>query len=414
MKRFIYIVVPLLIIIFISMYGFREWIATQKEKPDGIESGTENWVGAWAASLQAPYEDGLSSEGFEDQTLRFIIQPHIDGKRMRIRLSNVFGTDPLTVDEVHVAVSDNGAETVPGTEKQITFENAKKVTIPPGEKVFSDPLAFEVSSDEALAVSIYVHDKTGPASWHPRSIQTSYIASDNQVEETGASAFKTEEEAWFWLDGVDVIPDSPVNGAIAVVGSSIANGNFSTLNENRRWPDFLAKRLNGENSDLRMSVLNAGISANQLLKSPPEKGEHVLARLERDVFSQSGIKAIILHAGLNDLRHHPEYDAEKIIDRMKEIINAAHEQGLKIYGATLTPFKGSGMYTDEGERTRQEVISWIRKSEEFDGLIDFDKTLRDPEDPERYLPEYDSGDHLHPNDKGYERMAESVDLGMFE
>lgn len=419
MKRFVYIVILVIIIISISMYGVREWIAINKDKPDNIKSGIEksgegNWIGAWTASMQAPFEDGVSSEGFEDQTLRFIIQPHIDGKAMRIRLSNVFGSESLTIDEVYAAVSKDGAETVSGTKKQITFEGDKKVTIPPREKVFSDPIDFEVSSDKALAISIYVSDETGPASWHPRSIQTSYISSGNQSDETDASAFETEEEAWFWLDGVDAVPDSSVKGAVAVVGSSIANGNYSTLDANHRWPDFLAKRLNHKETDIKMSVLNAGITANQLLNSPPEKGEHVLARLDRDVYSQSGIKAVILHAGLNDIRHHPEYDAEKIIVRMKEIINATHEQGLEIYGATLTPFKGSGMYSAEGERTRQEVNSWIRTSEEFDGVIDFDKTLRDPDDQERFLPEYDSGDHLHPNDEGYQKMAESIDLSIFE
>lgn len=419
MKRFIYIVISVIIIISISMYGVREWIAINKEKPgvtesDIVKSGDEKWVGAWTASMQAPFEDGVSAEGFKDQTLRFIIQPHIDGQAMRIRLSNVFGSEPLTIDQVHVAVSKDGAETVEGTNKQLTFEADKKVTIPSGEKVFSDPIDFAVDSDEEIAVSIYVREKSGPASWHPRSIQTSYISSGNHARDNNASEFDTEEEAWFWMDGVDVIPDSSVKGAIAVVGSSIANGNYSTLNANHRWPDFLAKRFNHAGSDINISVLNAGITANQLLNSPPEKGEHVLARLDRDVFSQSGIKGVILHAGLNDIRHHPEYDAEKIIVRMQEIINTTHAQGLKIYGATLTPFKGSGMYSAKGERTRQEINSWIRSSGEFDGVIDFDEALRDPEDPERFQSEYDSGDQLHPNDEGYEKMAESIDLSMFE
>ncbi|WP_172370024.1 SGNH/GDSL hydrolase family protein [Sporosarcina jiandibaonis] len=419
MKRFIYLVITMLIIIFVSMFGVREWVAMNKENPKEMDSDTEklneeNWIGAWTASLQAPFEDGISSEGFEDQTLRFIVQPHIDGEKIRIRLSNAFGTDPLTIDEVYVASSKNGADTVQGTDRRLTFENDEKVTIPPGEKVFSDPIEFKVSNEEVLAISIYVHDKTGPASWHPRSIQTSFISSGNHAAESDASVFGKEVEAWFWLDGVDVIPDSAVNGAVAAVGSSIANGNYSTLNKNRRWPDFLANRFNEENSEVKMSVLNAGVSANQLLNSPPEKGEHVLARLDRDVFSQSGLTALILHAGLNDIRHHPEYSAEKIVGRMREVINAAHEEGLKIYGATLTPFKGSGMYTEKGERTRQEVNSWIRTSEEFDGVIDFDKALRDPDEPVRLLYKFDSGDHLHPNDAGYEKMADSIDLTMFK
>lgn len=419
MKRSIYFVIILIIIIVVSMLGIREWIAINKVNPKEIDSESkksaeENWIGAWTTSLQAPFEDGISSEGFENQTLRFVIQPHIDGKKLRIRLSNVFGTDPLTIDEVYVASSKNGAETVQGTARRLTFEDNEKVTIPPGEKVFSDPIEFEVSSEVALAISIYVHNETGPASWHPRSIQTSFISSGNHAAESNASIFEKGAEAWFWLNGVDVIPDSPIDGAIAVVGSSIENGNYSTLNKNRRWPDFLANRFNEANSEVKMSVLNAGVTANQLLNSPLESGEHVLARLDRDVFSQSGLKAVILHAGLNDIRHHPEYGAEKIVERMKEIINAAHDEGIKIYGATLTPFKGSGMYSEKGEETRQEVNSWIRTSGEFDGVTDFDKALRDPDEPGHFLSKYDSGDHLHPNDAGYEKMADSIDLSMFK
>ncbi|MDY0393592.1 GDSL-type esterase/lipase family protein [Virgibacillus halophilus] len=200
------------------------------------------------------------------------------------------------------------------------------MTIPKGKRFFSDPIDMEVSSKDKLAVSIYVKEPTGPASWHPRSVQTSYIATGNHASAANASRFDEGEEAWFWLDGVDVKPKSSVDGALAVVGSSIANGNHSTLNKDHRWPDYLAKRLNEEDSKVHLSVLNAGITANQLLNSPPEKGENVLARLDRDVLSQSGIKAVILHIGLNDIRHHPGYPAEKIIARMQEVIDVAHKK----------------------------------------------------------------------------------------
>ncbi|WP_408007511.1 SGNH/GDSL hydrolase family protein [Pseudalkalibacillus sp. A8] len=381
--------------------------STEKGQDEG------NWVGAWSASMQAPFEDGVSQRGFENQTIRFIIHPHTDGEKMRIRLSNTFGSEPLTIDKINVAVSKKGAEIIPGTNRKVTFGGDQKVTIPAGGKEFSDPMSFKVKNAKNLAVSVYVRDKTGPATWHPRSMQTTYISTGDHVTDSDASAFKTKEEAWFWLDGVDVIPDSTVKGSIVVLGSSIANGNHSEQNANHRWTDFLAERFNQE-TDTKMSVLNAGVSANHLINSLPDKGENALARLEQDVFSQTGVKAVILNQGLNDIRHHPEYDSEKIIERMKDIIDASHDKGLKIYGGTLTPFKGSGMYTPEKEKTRKEVNDWIRTSGEFDGVIDFDKALRDPEDPERYLPKYDAGDHLHPNDAGYEVMAETVDLSMFE
>ncbi|MEC5422551.1 SGNH/GDSL hydrolase family protein [Virgibacillus sp. C22-A2] len=408
MKKLFYVFIPIFIIlIIVSIYGDGEWGAST-EMPD-----KDNWVGAWTASMQSPYDEGVSHKGFENQTLRLIIHPQVSGKEMRIRLANTYGSNPLSIEEVHAAVSKNGAEIVPETDQQVTFGGEQKVTIAPGEKEFSDPISFEVNGEDNLAISLYVSGDTGPATWHPHSMQTTYISSGNHVSDADNSRFE-KEEAWFWLDGVDVIPDPPVKGAIVVLGSSIANGNHSTVDANHRWPDFLATRLNQDTSGINMSVLNAGISANQLINSKPDKGENAFARLERDVFSQSGVKAVILHQGLNDIRHHPEYDAEKIIERMKQIIKSSHNQGLEIYGGTLTPFKGSGMYTSRGEETRQEVNHWIRTSEEFDGVIDFDEALRDPEDPERYLPKYDAGDYLHPNDAGYKKMAETVDLSFFK
>lgn len=371
----------------------------------------EDWVGVWTASLQAPFEEGISQKGFENQTIRMVLHPHVDGNKIRLRLSNIFSEEPLALEEVHVAISQKGSEIDPDTDRQVTFEGKSTVSIPPGERKFSDSISLELSSDKALAVSLYVKEKSGPVTWHPISMQTTYISSGNDVTKSVSSAFIEQENSWFWLDGVDTIADSSVKG-IVVMGSSIANGNSSTVNKNRRWPDYLARRLNQKDSDL--TIMNAGISGNQLINSLPDKGENAYARLERDVFNQSGVKAIILHQGLNDIRHYPEYDADKIIGRMKQIIDSTHDQGLTIYGGTLTPFKGSGMFTSKGENSRQEVNDWIRTSGEFDGVIDFDKALRDPDEPERYLQKYDSGDHLHPNDAGYKRMADTVDLSLFK
>ncbi|WRP08911.1 SGNH/GDSL hydrolase family protein [Rossellomorea aquimaris] len=397
-----------LIMIFILMlriYWNGSWDIYNKYK------NQEDWVGVWTASLQAPFEDGISQKGFENQTIRMVLHPHVDGNKIRLRLSNIFSEEPLAIEEVHVAISQKGSEIVPDTDQQVTFEGKSTVSIPPGERKFSDSISLELSSDKALAVSLYVKEKSGPVTWHPISMQTTYISSGNDVSKSVSSAFNEQENSWFWLDGVDTLADSSVKG-IVVMGSSIANGNSSTVNKNRRWPDYLARRLKPKDSDL--NIMNAGISGNQLINSLPDKGENAYARLERDIFNQSGVKAVILHQGLNDIRHYPEYDADKIIERMKQIIDSTHDQGLTIYGGTLTPFKGSGMFTSKGENTRQEVNAWIRTSGEFDGVIDFDKALRDPDEPERYLQKYDSGDHLHPNDAGYKRMADTVDLSLFK
>jgi lysophospholipase L1-like esterase len=404
---FVLFLMTLLAILYFGVTSGWDWNTL---KGDGTKAG--NWTGAWTAPVQAPLEEGISHNGFHNQTVRMILKPQIDGKKIRIRLSNTFSSEPLSIEEVHIAVSKKGSEIISDTDLNVLFEGKQKVTIPPGENMWSDPLHFNVNSNKSLAVSIYVREKTGPATWHPRSMQTNYITNGNETGSSDWPAFRQKEKSWFWLDTVDVLADSSVKGSIVVLGSSIANGNHSTLDANHRWPDYLAERM--KDSDTPMSVLNAGISANKLIESTPDKGESAGDRLNRDVFDQTAVKAVILHQGLNDIRHHPEYSAKDIIKKMKEIIEKTHDQGLKIYGGTLTPYKESGMYTEEGEETRQEVNDWIRTSGEFDGVIDFDKALRDPEDPERYLPEYDAGDHLHPNDAGYKVMAEAVDLSMFK
>jgi lysophospholipase L1-like esterase len=409
MKRlsFILFMAALLSILYFGVFTGWDWETLNKDKS---ENG--NWVGAWTASVQSPLDDGISDKGFHDQTVRMILKPHIDGKKVRVRLSNTFSSEPLTIEEVHIAVSKKGAEIVSDTDKKISFDGKQKVTIPPGEQKLSDPVDFVVNSEKPLAVSLYVRKESGPATWHPHSMQTNYITEGNKASSAEWPSIQQKEKSWFWLDGVDVLADSSVKGSVVVLGSSIANGNHSTSDANHRWPDYLAERM--EDSDTPMSVLNAGISANKLIESTPDKGESAGDRLKRDVFDQTAVKAVILHQGLNDIRHHPEYSSEDIIGKMKEIIDAAHGQGLEIYGGTLTPYKGSGMFTPEGEKTRQEVNDWIRSSEAFDGIIDFDQALRDPDDPERYLPEFDAGDHLHPNDDGYKKMAEMVDLSMFK
>ncbi|MBN8208982.1 SGNH/GDSL hydrolase family protein [Bacillus sp. NTK071] len=410
MTRILMGLLAILIISLISFGGAHKWASSNKDS-----SNISKWVGTWTASMQAPAKEGNSHEGFEDQTIRLIIRPHIDGDEMRIRLSNEFGSLPLSLKEVRVAVSKEDASVDGKTDQVITFDGKESVTIPAGEKQYSDSIKFTVDADQNLTVSLYVDKETGPTTWHQRSTQTVYMSKKgNHAADAEGSSYTSKEEAWFWLDRMEVVPDDSVDGAVVVIGSSIANGNNSTMSANHRWPDYLANRMHEKDSKVKLSVLNAGVSANHLINSETGKGENALARLKRDALSQKGVKAVILHEGINDIRHYPEYDSEQIIDRMKQIIKATHKEGLTIYGGTLTPFKESGMYTEEGEKTRQEVNEWIRTSGAFDAVIDFDKALRDPDDPEKFLSKYDSGDHLHPNDDGYKKMAETVDLSVFE
>lgn len=377
--------------------------------------GKENWVGAWVTSPQMPYTSGISQKGFNNQTVRSIIHPNLDGKGLRIRFSNKYGSNPLTFGEVHVAVSKGGANIIDGTDHAVTFEGHENVTIAPGAEVLSDPVTMPVKSGRNLTVSVYVPQSSGPTTWHSHSNQTSYISPGNHVADADSSSFDAKENAWFWINGVDVNASPSVKGAIVTLGDSITDGNNSTLNGNHRWPDLLANRLNQGPPGIQKSVLNEGISGNRIFTDGPTVGESALHRLNHDVFGQTGVTDVILLEGINDIRHWPDiYDSDKIIEGMKQIIVRSHSHGLRIFGGTLIPYKGSGLYTVKGEETRQAVNDWIKTSGAFDGYIDFDKAVRDPEHPQLMLPKFDSGDHLHPSDAGYQAMANTIDLSLFK
>ncbi|KML07844.1 hypothetical protein VL06_02975 [Rossellomorea marisflavi] len=371
-----------------------------------------HWMGAWMTAMQESFDDGESHEGFKDQTVRMVVKPHVDGDQVRIRLSNAFSDEELKVDKVSIGITKKGAETKEEP-VSVSFDGKKDVRIPAGERTYSDSIPMEITEEDALTVSLYFKGESGPATWHPRSMQTTYSADGDTAGKAGKDGFKSIEKGWYWLDGVDVRTDKKVKGSIVVLGSSIDNGNDSKIDSNHRWTDYLSERINDE-ADGKWTVLNAGISANQLLDSPEEKGEKAPDRLKRDVFEQTGVKGVIVHQGINDIRHHPETDAVTIIDEMKAMIKEAHKNGVEIYGVTISPYNDSGKYTAEGDRTRRKVNAWMRNSGAFDGVIDFDKVLRNPDDPSRLQPKYNSGDGLHPNEAGYRKMAETVKLKMFE
>ena len=379
-----------------------------------------HWIGAWSASQAAAWDSGITHEGFNNQTIRMIIHPNASGSSVKIRLSNEFGTKPLTFDKVTIANKKAGAEVVAGSVKNLTFNHHNEVTIPKGEAVYSDPIPFIVKDGTDLTISIYLQGDSGPVTWHNTSSQTTYISAEGDFSEQVSGDSYTETfNSWFFLAGVDVLTDSNKKSRVIVaLGDSITDGYLSTINENRRWTDVLNDRLDREIKNQHFSVLNSGITGNRILTDSPIYGEKALSRLNRDVFSQTGVTDIILLEGINDIGHIPHvFDAQKIIAGMKEMAKQAHKRGLKIYIGTLTPFyafKPGNYYTEEGERTRQEVNKWIRSNDVFDGVIDFDRTLADPEDPKKLLEEFDSGDNLHPNDLGLRAMAESIDLSIFE
>ncbi|WP_260412308.1 SGNH/GDSL hydrolase family protein [Alkalihalobacillus sp. TS-13] len=422
-KMFIFVVLASLLLGITAVFAnpTNSSLAHDDEKTTTVINKTLNhqsWKGAWAASPQPPYENGISQEGFENQTVRMIIHPHASGEKVRLRFSNVFGSESLTFGNVGIALSENEAGIVPGSNVQVTFSGERSITIPPGAEVISDPLDFKVKDDQNLAVSVYIPEASGPTTWHNLSRQTSYISeSGDHTEAEEGVAFTDTDVSWFWLSGVDVLTKKNDGRVIVTLGDSITDGHSSTIDANLRWPDILDDRLDEKYHNKNYSVLNAGISGNKILRDSPVYGVNALARLNRDVLSQTGATDVILLEGINDIGHVPHtLDSEKIIDGMEQIAAQAHAKGLRIYAGTLLPFRDTifqGYFTEEGEVVRQEVNEWIRTSGVFDGVIDFDKVMQDPENPQKLRPEYDAGDHLHPNDPGYQAMADAIDLALF-
>jgi len=360
--------------------------------------------------MVAPGKFGLSRHGFRDQTIRDIIRLTVGGSEVRVRVSNIFGTRPLTIQDVRVAVGMNdGAQTLPGSSHQVTFGGQDQVTIPAGERLFSDPIQMAVRPQQSLAVSLFVKGYSGPATWHPAAIAASYYSTwgDHAASADGL-AFRHKMGAWYFLDGVDVVNPS-VYGAVVTFGASTSDGVGSTFNANERYPDDLAYRLLGLPPGVQLSVLNAGISGNQLLAGGGISGQSGLSRFYRDAVEQSGVKVIIVWEGTNDIGDHPDMTAGRLIAGYQRLIAIAHSNGIAIVGATLQPDQGAHYYTARGNRVRREVNRWIRTSGAFDAVADFDAVLRDPADPAEMLPAYDSGDHLHPNDAGYQAVADSLD-----
>jgi lysophospholipase L1-like esterase len=365
----------------------------------------------------------LSRSGFANQTLREIVFTHAGGQKVRLRIANTFGAQPLTIGQADVAFQDSGAAVVPESERRLTFNGEASVTIPVGAEVYSDPVPLPIGATRSLAVSLYVPDATGPTTWHATARQTLYVAPGNKASDLSGAAYvaRTDVPSWFWLDGVDV-DAGPMNAVIVTLGDSITDGMNSTLDANARWPDFLANRLASREVN-RFSVLDEGISGNRVLSDTPTH-VNALARLDRDVLAQDGVRYVILLEGINDIgatcRGVAQASADQIITGYQEIITQAHMKRITIYAGTLTPFKGAlhdtplaGYYCAAGEDKRQAVNTWIRTSGEFDGVIDFDVAMRDPFNPLMLRQEYDSGDHIHPNDAGYQAMADTVDLSLF-
>ena len=374
------------------------------------ESGRNGrWVGSWSASPRT----GFFLSDCNDQSFRMIVHSSVGGDRLRVRLSNAFGTQPLTVAAVHVGIRSVGAAIVLGSNRAVTFTGNSSVTIPQGALAISDSVELVVPALSDVAVSIFLPINAGPATTHNFGGISYLAAGDATASESGAP-YTAIFSSWFLLSGVEVSASRPMK-AIAALGDSITDGDGSTQGSNHRWPDELARRLSSHHS--RVGVLNQGIAGNCILHDC--FGPNALARFDRDVLAQTGVKFVIVLEGINDIGNSSAFgdvSADEIILGLRQLVIRAHAKNLTIFGATLTPFEGTtipGYFSLDGEMKREAVNEFIRTSGTFDGVIDFDQVVRDPNDPMRLLPLYDSGDHLHPNDAGYKAMGDAIDLSLF-
>ncbi len=378
--------------------------------------GGPAWMGTWSTSPQFVRSTQTPVVFPAQTTIRQIVHTSAAGTSVRVRLSNEFGTDPLVIGAAHVALRSSAAGIVPGTDYVLTFGGHGSVMIAPGAPVISDPVPLAVPPLWDVAVSLYLPNETTGGTLHSTALQTNYIAPAGG-DYTGEIVLPTGTtiQNWFFLTGVQVLAGARP-ASIVTLGDSITDGTRSTPDTNSRWPNFLAERLQGTVGLSRIGVLDEGISGNRIFSG--DAGVPTLTRFDRDVLSKPAVKFMTLLIGINDIGNSargtgPLVTADDVIAGYRQLIARAHSHGILVYGCTLTPIEGSGYDYPQAEADRQAANAWIRSSGEFDAVIDFDLATRDPSHPARFLPAYDSGDHLHPNDEGYRAMAAAIPLNLF-
>ena len=378
----------------------------------------DHWVGTWAtAPFAAPNKDG--GLGSQDVTLRQIVHTSLGGSRVRIVLSNEFGTDPLTIGAAHVALSagPKSSEITLGSANALTFSGKPSITIPAGAIAVSDPADLKLPALADLAVSLFLPAQAiHTLSQHGFAAQTNYLVDGDVVSHKTLDAAKTNT-SWYFLKGVDVLAGAN-DAAVVAFGDSITDGALSTFDTNQRWPDVLGRRLHADKKTEGLAILNEGIGGNRVLHDGT--GPSALARFDRDVLAQAGVKYLILMESINDIggatspkNPHDPVSAADLIAGLQQMTERAHIHGIKVFGATLTPYVGAGYQSSAGEAMRTAVNDWIRSSQSLDGVMDFDLATRDPSNPTVFAKFADSGDHLHPNDAGYKAMGDAIDLKLF-
>jgi lysophospholipase L1-like esterase len=404
----------------ISLFAFAAFVclaAPAQTRSTSPAAPPARWVGTWAA---APFEGDPWHEipTLVGSTLRQIVHTSIAGKELRIRFTNEFGKEPLHIDAASIALSTGESAIESGSLHFVTFGGKPSMIIPPGAEALSDTVDLSTPAFADLAVSLFLPlQQVSNVSAHSSAQQINYIQIGNEVGAPRLTAPATMP-SWYFLKGVDVQPVAPEAAAVVAFGDSITDGAHATENQNHRWPDRLAVRLHNNPATANLSVLNEGIGGNCVLIN--RVGPSALARFDRDVLAQAGVRYVILLEGINDIgmlhdlnRTDYHLTAEDLEQGLSQLAARAHEHGIKVFGATINPYQGAGYSTEKGEQIREAFNTWIRTSGDFDGVVDFDKATLDPKHPLAFASQYDSGDHLHPKDAGYAAMADSIDLSLF-
>lgn len=394
--------------------------------------GGDHWVATWAASPQQPRVVPVPpantqsaaaqpasapaaprpGQHFDNQTIRMIVRASIGGRRVRVQFSNAFGAGPLMLGPAHIAARAKESEIVPATDRALTFSGKPSATIPAGALIVSDPIDLDVAPLGDLAVSVFFPSDTGAPTMHSTGLHSTYISKEGNFTAQPVLTDAATTQSWYFLSSVDVLTPA-ATGLIVAYGDSITDGATSTVDTDHSWPSLLAARLvkAGKNN---LAVVDQGISGNRILRDGT--GVNALARFDRDVLSQEGVKWLMILEGINDIGQgtRDPVTADELIAAQRQLIERAHMHGIKVIGCTLTPYKGAAYYSEEGEAKRVALNNWILTSGAYDATVDFDAATKDPNDPKQIRTDFNIRDHLHPNDAGYQAMAEAIDLSIFK
>jgi lysophospholipase L1-like esterase len=410
----------------------KRWLATTfmlALTAGSIPVHAAHWLGSWGA---APLPVGVAlgpfpaTPSFNNQTIRQVVRLSAGGPRVRVRLTNEYGAKPLVIGKASIALTNAAGGVQPGTEHALTFAGQPGVTIPVAAPFLSDPVDLPVQALSSVSISLYFPEDTGACTCHQTGMQTGYVSDAGDFTRDAAFTPKQKIQMRAFISGVEV---EAYGKTVVVLGDSISDGVGSTVDTNRRWPDQFAVRLLSRDRHPGWGVVNMGISGNRILADG--LGQSALARFDRDVLSVPQVAYVIVFEGINDLGFSygnmsgpaierfksligPKATTESLIAGYRQLIERAHERGLKVIGATITPYQGATYYSAEGETVREAINNWIRTGHAFDGIIDFDAAIRDPANPRQMKDGLHMGDHLHGSDAGYEAMANAVDLSLFK